>query len=183
MNAEIKVPTAENLELSPILPLKHRVGQSIAMYASPTARNFYLSKFVPPCPFNGIFPKLILFLSCFFPLALSVAIAGCCVGQQNKIGHPPGRNRRLMQIPVLLIIINHADSCPPHRHQSCRFLSSSSSSIMQIPVLLLIINHADSCPPHHHQSCRFLSSSSSSIMQIPVPVSYTHLTLPTRRTV
>ena len=41
-DAQIKVPSAENLELSCVLALKPGVGQNIAMHASPTARSFLL---------------------------------------------------------------------------------------------------------------------------------------------
>ena len=40
---EIKVPSIEKPELTNVLPLKSGVGQNIAMHASPTARNFFLT--------------------------------------------------------------------------------------------------------------------------------------------
>ena len=43
MHAEIKVPSVENPKLSKVLSSKPGAGQNIAMHASPTARNFFLS--------------------------------------------------------------------------------------------------------------------------------------------
>ena len=45
------------------LPLKLRVGQNIAMHASPTARDFFSSKFYLPGQFTFIFSKLLLSFS------------------------------------------------------------------------------------------------------------------------
>ena len=39
-DAEIKVPSVENPELTHVLPLKLGVGQNLSMHASPAARNF-----------------------------------------------------------------------------------------------------------------------------------------------
>ena len=44
-------PYVENSELLIVLPSKRGVGQNIAVYASPTARNFFLSDFYLPTPF------------------------------------------------------------------------------------------------------------------------------------
>ena len=41
-DAEMKVPSVENTELTHVLLLKPGVGQDIAIHASPTARNFVL---------------------------------------------------------------------------------------------------------------------------------------------
>ena len=41
MDAEIKVPSVENPELTNVLPVKPGVGQNIAMHAYPTARIFF----------------------------------------------------------------------------------------------------------------------------------------------
>ena len=41
-DAEIKAPSVENSELTNVLPLKPALGQNIAIYASSTARNFFL---------------------------------------------------------------------------------------------------------------------------------------------
>ena len=41
-DAEIKIPSVENPELTNALPLKPGVCQNIAMHASPTTRNFFL---------------------------------------------------------------------------------------------------------------------------------------------
>ena len=40
--AEIKAPSVENSELTKVLPLKPAVVKNIAIYASSTARNFFL---------------------------------------------------------------------------------------------------------------------------------------------
>ena len=40
MDVEIKVPSAKNLQLYKHISLKDRVGQEIALRASPTTRNF-----------------------------------------------------------------------------------------------------------------------------------------------
>ena len=54
---KIKVLSVENPQLPDVLPLKHEVGQNIAMHASPTAMNFVLSDFYLSDPFNFISPK------------------------------------------------------------------------------------------------------------------------------
>jgi len=41
VDTEIKIPSAENPELTNIFPLKPGVGQNIATQALPTARNFF----------------------------------------------------------------------------------------------------------------------------------------------
>ena len=81
-----------------ILPLKHGVGQYIAMHATLTARDFFLVIFCPPGPFTYIFFSKSA--SGFFPV-LAVAYIGSCVGLQNKIGHPARHYLQLMQVPVL----------------------------------------------------------------------------------
>ena len=80
-----KVPSDENTELKGS-PFKAGVGQYIAMLATLTARDFFLADFYPSGPFTCIFSKS---SSDFFPV-LAVASTGCCVGPQNKIGHPAG---------------------------------------------------------------------------------------------
>ena len=67
------------------LPLKPGVGQYIAIHATHTARDFFLTYFYPSGPFNCIFSNL----SRFFPV-FAVADTGSCVGLQNKIGQPAG---------------------------------------------------------------------------------------------
>ena len=69
-----------------VLPLKSGVGQYIAIHATLTARDFFLTDFYPSGPFTCIFSQN---LSQIFP-ALVVANTGSCVGPQNKIGHPAG---------------------------------------------------------------------------------------------
>ena len=59
-----------------VLPFKPGVGQYIAIYATLTAREFFLAYFYPSSPFTCIFPK---------PLPIC-----SCVGLQNKTGHPAG---------------------------------------------------------------------------------------------
>ena len=59
-DAEIKIPSAENPELSEFLPLKPGVAdQNIAMHASHTARNSSLSNFYSPNPFSIIFFQIL----------------------------------------------------------------------------------------------------------------------------
>ena len=61
-----------------VLPLKPGVGQyiSIAIHATPTARDFFLANFYYSGPFTGIFSQN---LSRVFPV-LAVAKTGSCVG-------------------------------------------------------------------------------------------------------
>ena len=82
---------------SKVLPSKPGVGQYIAMHATPTARNFVLSKFCLPGPFTFIPPPQKKKLSRVFPV-LAVANVGSIVGLQNEIGHPAHRRRRLVQV-------------------------------------------------------------------------------------
>ena len=55
VDAEIKVPSDENTELkgSPF----NAWSRSIAMYAMPTAKDFFLANFYPSGPFTCIFSK------------------------------------------------------------------------------------------------------------------------------
>ena len=55
-DAEIKVPSGENTELKRS-PLKPGIGQSIAIHATLTARDFFLAYFYPSGPFTCIFSK------------------------------------------------------------------------------------------------------------------------------
>ena len=74
-----------------VLPLKRGAGQYIAIYATLTARDFFLANFYP----SGLFTCILSKTSPeFFPV-LAVANTGSCVGPQNKIGHPVW-----MQVPV-----------------------------------------------------------------------------------
>ena len=68
-----------------LLPFKPRVGQYIAIHATPTARDFFLAYFSPSGPFICIF---FFQNSPFFFSLLAVANTGSCVGPRNKIGHP-----------------------------------------------------------------------------------------------
>ena len=57
-DAEINFTFVENPELPKVLPLKSGVGQNIALNASPTARDFFISKSYFSGPFIFIFsPK------------------------------------------------------------------------------------------------------------------------------
>ena len=69
-----------------VLPLPG-VGQYIAIHATLTARNFFLTYFYPSGPFTCIFFSK---TSPYFFPALAVANTGYYVGPQNKIGHPAG---------------------------------------------------------------------------------------------
>ena len=68
-----------------VLPLKPGIGQSIAIHATLTARNFFLAYFYPSGPFTCIFPKPL-------PISpvLAVANTGSCVGPHYETGHPAG---------------------------------------------------------------------------------------------
>ena len=68
-----------------VLPLETG-GQYVAILATLTARDFFLTYFYPSCPFTCIFSKS----SPDFFHVLAVADTGSCVGLQNKIGHPAG---------------------------------------------------------------------------------------------
>ena len=83
-DAEIEVPYGENTELN-VLPLKPGVGQHIAIHATLTDRDFFLTYFYVSGPFTCTFSKA----SPDFPV-LAVTNTGSCVGSQNKIGHPAG---------------------------------------------------------------------------------------------
>ena len=80
------------LQSSNVLPFKPAAGPYMAMYAAPTARDFFLANFYPSGPFTCILSQN---LSRVFPL-LSVANTGSCVGSQNKIGHPAHRYKQLV---------------------------------------------------------------------------------------
>ena len=80
-----------------VLALKPGVRQYIAIYATLTARNFFLANFYPSDPFTFIFFQN---LSRAFPV-FDVANTGSCVGPQRKVGHPAHRYKQLMQVPVL----------------------------------------------------------------------------------
>ena len=67
-----------------VLPLKPGVGQYIAMHATLTARELFLTYFYPSGPFTCIFSKT---SPDFFPV-LALANTGSCVGPQNRVGHP-----------------------------------------------------------------------------------------------
>ena len=69
-----------------VLLLKPAVGHYIAMYATLTARDFFLPNFYPSGPFTCIFSQK---LSRDSPV-LAVANTGSCVGPKNKISHPVG---------------------------------------------------------------------------------------------
>ena len=71
---------------SKVLPLKHGVGQYIAMHATLTARDFFLANFYPSGSFTCIFSKT----SHKFFSVLVAANTGSCVGPQNKIGQLAG---------------------------------------------------------------------------------------------
>ena len=63
-----------------VLSLKPGVGQYIGVYATLTARDFFLACFYPSGPFTS--PDV-------FPV-LAMANTGSYVGPQNKICHPAG---------------------------------------------------------------------------------------------
>ena len=56
-HAEIKVPFGENTELKYVLPLKSGVGQYIDIYATLTARDFFLAYFYPSSHSPAFFLK------------------------------------------------------------------------------------------------------------------------------
>ena len=59
-DAEIKDPSVENPGLKCSPSLKSRVGQNIALHASPTAKNFSLAHFYRLGPFTFIFSQSLL---------------------------------------------------------------------------------------------------------------------------
>ena len=81
---------------SRVLPLKSGVGQNIALNASPTARDFFISKSYFSGPFIFIFPQN---LSRVFPV-LAVADASSCVDSQKEAGHTANRHWRSMPAPT-----------------------------------------------------------------------------------
>ena len=66
-----------------VLPLKPGVCQYIAIYATLTAKDFFLAYFYPSSPFTGIFSK-------HLPIFPVLAVANTWFGLQNTIGHPAG---------------------------------------------------------------------------------------------
>ena len=86
--------------------LKPWVGQYIAMHATFTARDFFLTNFYPSGPFTCIFSRN---LSRVFPV-LAVTNTGPCVGPRNKLGP---RSPCWMQVPVLSVcgIFGLQDMC------------------------------------------------------------------------
>ena len=92
---KLRSPSAENAELK-VLALKSGEGQYIAIYATLTARDFFLDNFYPSGPFICICPKSLKSFSC-----VAVASTGSCVGPQNRTGPPTHRYRQMMQVPVL----------------------------------------------------------------------------------
>ena len=96
------VPSVKNTDFKEFLPLKSGIGQCIAIYATLTARNFFIANFYPSGLFICIFQKTKtknknspeVFL-------LAVANTGSCIGLRNKIGHP-ARCRFPRWVPVLL---------------------------------------------------------------------------------
>ena len=89
---------------TPQTSLKFWVGCNIALNASHTARDFFLSKFYLPGPVTFLFsktsPQFLCASSCVSVLA--VAKAGTCMSQPSKKkGHPAHHHRQLMQVSVL----------------------------------------------------------------------------------
>ena len=70
-----------------VLPLRPGVGQYIAIHATLTARDFFLSCLFLHC--QSIHLHFFQNLSRFFPV-LDVLTHGSCVGPQNKKDHPAG---------------------------------------------------------------------------------------------
>ena len=66
-----------------VLPLKPGVGQHIAIYATLTARDFFLAYFHPSDPHLHFFKNPFKFFLCWLWLT-----HGSCASPQNKIGHP-----------------------------------------------------------------------------------------------
>ena len=103
-DAEMKDQSVENPKLKDwfkqncykVLPLKPGAGPYLAMHATPTARDFFLSKFYPSVHSSLFFPKPPQILP-----VLAVANNGSCMGLQSKRGHPAYRYRHVMQVPVL----------------------------------------------------------------------------------
>ena len=78
------LPSVANSEL-PVLPsLKPGVGRNIATRASPAARNFFLSNFILPGPFDFIFSKSSLHVC----LGLALTDAGSRAGPRSKTHGP-----------------------------------------------------------------------------------------------
>ena len=69
----------------------------MAMHATPTARDFFLTSVYPTGPFSFISFKT----SPEFSPVLAVANTASCVGPQIKIGHPARSYRQLTQVPVV----------------------------------------------------------------------------------
>ena len=81
-DAEIKAHCVENPELPKVLPSKHRVGQTIALYASiPPGISFLLLSAFPLHSTSSVSNPLHVFL------ALGVTNAGSLGSPQNKIDH------------------------------------------------------------------------------------------------
>ena len=83
-DAEIKVPSVENLELTKVPSFKFGVGQNVALRTSHTARNS--ASLISTFPFLS--PSFSSKSSVHLLSALGLANLVSCVGPQNKIGHP-----------------------------------------------------------------------------------------------
>ena len=85
-DADIKVFSANDPELSKVLPMKPEVGQNTATHTSPTAKNFSFFNFYSPGPFN------FFFLS-FFSLSL-ISLPSFSL-RQESLTQVPAWTRRI----------------------------------------------------------------------------------------
>ena len=112
-DADIKVPSVENPELTDILPLKTGVSHNITMHASLTARNFFL---VQKClPSRSIHRHFL-----FSPRAIS---AGMTVPIWRSCPSPPPRFLRT----VVVVVFTHL------------LLDLLRLLFLRIPFLLLVL--------------------------------------------
>lgn len=100
MDAEIKVSSAENPEISKILSVTPGVCPNIASYVSSVSRDFYLSNIYLPGPFSFIISNSLHFASAVLRCALG---SFGCVGQPATPGHVLVVNSESVtrQLPVL----------------------------------------------------------------------------------
>ena len=84
---------------SKILPFKPGAGPYVAIYAAPTARDFFLASFYPSGPFTCIFSKT---SPEFFLCWLWLTPVPVWAGRISKTGQPAHRYRQLTQVLVLI---------------------------------------------------------------------------------
>ena len=98
VDAEIKVPSIKNPELTNVFPVKLGVGQNIAMHVLPSTRNIFLA---PVSTFLVHSPSFIFSKSSPYFLTILVLANAVYLGLLNKIGHHAHNHKQYQQVPVV----------------------------------------------------------------------------------